>query len=88
MMKPRIFAMLAALSAFAAPVHAREEAAGDVVDDSTINASVKVAFVSDKTTDASKINVGHPQGVVQLSGFVPTQARRTRPASLPPASRA
>lgn len=75
-MNTRILAMLAALSvAFAAPAHA-QKTAGDVVDDSTINASVKAALVSDKTADASKINVETYKGVVQLSGFVPSQAQK------------
>lgn len=75
-MNARILAMLAALSvAFAAPVHA-QKTVGDVIDDSTINASVKAALVSDKTADASKINVETYKGVVQLSGFVPSQAQK------------
>jgi hyperosmotically inducible protein len=61
--------------ALAVPAHA-EKTAGDVVDDNMINASVKAALVSDKTTDAGKINVETYKGVVQLSGFVPDQAQK------------
>ena len=75
-MKSRILAGIAVLSIAAAlPAHA-QKSAGDYVDDSTINASVKAALVSDKTADASRINVETYKGVVQLSGFVPTQAQK------------
>jgi hyperosmotically inducible protein len=47
-----------------------EKSAGDVVDDNTINASVKSALIGNKTTKAHDINVETYKGVVQLSGFV------------------
>jgi hyperosmotically inducible protein len=76
-MKSRILATLAMLSiAVAVPAHA-QKTAGDVVDDNTVNASVKAALVGDETTDAAKINVETYKGVVLLSGFVPTQEQKT-----------
>ena len=75
-MNSRIVAMLAALAiAIAAPAHAAKTA-GDVVDDNTINASIKVALVTNKTTEAHRINVETYKGVVQLSGFVNSQAEK------------
>jgi hyperosmotically inducible protein len=47
-----------------------EKSAGNVVDDNTINASVKAALIGNKTTKAHDINVETYKGVVQLSGFV------------------
>ena len=47
-----------------------DKSTGDVVDDNTINASVKAALIGNKTTKAHDINVETYKGVVQLSGFV------------------
>ena len=75
-MNSRIVAMLAALAiAIAAPAHAAKTA-GDVVDDNTINASIKVALVTNKTTEAHRINVETYKGVVLLSGFVPEKSSK------------
>lgn len=75
-MKSRMLATLAMLSiAVAVPAHA-QKTAGDVIDDNTVNASVKSALVGDKATDAGKINVETYKGVVLLSGFVPTQGQK------------
>ena len=75
-MNSRLPAMLAALGlAIAAPAHAAKTA-GDVVDDSTINASIKAALVTNKKTEAHRINVETYKGIVQLSGFVNSQAEK------------
>ena len=47
-----------------------EKSAGNIVDDNTINASIKAALIGNKTTKAHDINVETYKGVVQLSGFV------------------
>ena len=75
-MKRPILAALAALTlAFALPAQA-QKSAGDVLDDSTINASIKAALLDDKNTHSMQINVETYKGVVQLSGFVATQAEK------------
>jgi len=75
-MRRRILAALAALTvAFALPVQA-EKTAGNVVDDSTVNASIKAALFDNKNTHSTQINVETYKGVVQLSGFVATQAEK------------
>lgn len=75
-MNSRLPAMLAALGlAIAAPAHAAKTA-GDALDDSTINASVKAALVTNKKTEAHRINVETYKGIVQLSGFVNSQAEK------------
>ena len=53
-----------------------DKTAGDVVDDNTVNASVKAALIENKTTKANNINVETYKGVVQLSGFVETAAEK------------
>ncbi len=53
-----------------------DKSAGDVVDDSTVNASVKAELVGNKITKANNINVETYKGVVQLSGFVGSQAEK------------
>jgi hyperosmotically inducible protein len=49
---------------------------GELIDDNTINASVKAALIGNKTTKAHDINVETYKGVVQLSGFVDTAAEK------------
>jgi hyperosmotically inducible protein len=53
---------------------------GEVIDDNTINASVKAALIGNKTTKAHDINVETYKGVVQLSGFVDTPAEKDEAA--------
>ncbi len=49
---------------------------GGAIDDSTITAKVKSALIDDDTTKAHDIKVETRGGVVQLSGFVATQAQK------------
>ena len=62
---PAFLLSLAACSMFEG-----RETAGQYVDDSTITAKVKEAFVADPQVSAMQVNVETMQGVVQLSGFV------------------
>ena len=50
--------------------------AGEVLDDSTLTAKVKTALIDDPETKAADIKVETRQGVVQLSGFVGSQAAK------------
>ncbi|MGZ5084994.1 MAG: BON domain-containing protein [Usitatibacter sp.] len=50
------------------------ESTGQYVDDTTITAKVKTAIFDDATLKSSEINVETFKGVVQLSGFVSSQA--------------
>ncbi len=57
------------------------ETAGQYVDDSTISAKVKEAFLADSKVNSTQVSVETMQGVVQLSGFVDssdTEARAVR----------
>jgi len=50
------------------------ESTGQYVDDSVITAKVKAAVFNESTLKSSEINVETFKGIVQLSGFVSSQA--------------
>jgi len=75
-MKSRLFAAVTAIAvAFSIPVHA-EKSVGNVMDDSTISATIKASLLDNKNTHATQINIDTYKGVVQLSGFVRTEAEK------------
>ncbi len=47
-----------------------------MIDDSTITAKVKSALIDDDATKAGDINVKTRDGVVELSGFVSSEAQK------------
>ena len=63
----------ALVSCAGTPTH---ESTGETVDDSAITAKVKTELVKDHDTKAREIGVNTYRGVVQLSGFVDTDAER------------
>ncbi len=52
----------------------QQEGTGQYLDDSVITTKVKAAIFDDATTKVLEINVETFKGVVQLSGFVSSQA--------------
>ncbi len=60
----------------------KQEGTGEYIDDSVITTKVKTALVNDPVTKATEINVETFKGVVQLSGFVSTQAAINRAVEL------
>jgi hyperosmotically inducible periplasmic protein len=54
------------------------ETVGQYTDDKTITAKVKTALAKDSVVKAHQVNVTTFQGVVQLSGFVDSQAQKDR----------
>jgi hyperosmotically inducible protein len=58
------------------------EGTGQYIDDSVITAKVKAAIFDNSITKATEINVETFKGVVQLSGFVSTQAAATKAVEL------
>jgi len=52
----------------------KHESTGQYFDDSVITAKVKAAILDDPTLKVAEINVETFKGVVQLSGFVNSQA--------------
>jgi len=72
-MKQSVFAILATfVFAFAAPAQA-QKSAGEVLDDNTVNASVKAELIGAKGIPSTDINVETYRGIVLLSGFVESQ---------------
>jgi len=53
-----------------------QKTVGNVIDDTTVNASVKAALIEAKSVPSSGIVVETYKGVVLLSGFVETQAQK------------
>jgi len=52
----------------------KQEGTGEYIDDTVITAKVKTAIFNEPTLKSAEINVETFKGVVQLSGFVSTQA--------------
>src|SRR5437764_14194390 len=53
---------------------AKHEGTGEYVDDTVITGKVKTAIFNEPTLKSAEINVETFKGVVQLSGFVSSQA--------------
>ena len=53
---------------------AKTEGTGEYVDDSVITTKVKAAILKEPTLKSAEINVETFKGIVQLSGFVTSQA--------------
>jgi osmotically-inducible protein OsmY len=60
----------------------QKEGTGQYFDDTVITAKVKAAIFDDATTKVMEINVETFKGVVQLSGFVSSQAAANRAVEL------
>jgi osmotically-inducible protein OsmY len=60
----------------------RQEGTGEYIDNSVITAKVKAAIVNDPTLMVTEVNVETYKGIVQLSGFVNSQADIDKAASL------
>jgi len=52
----------------------KQEGTGEYVDDAVITTKVKAAIFNESTLKSSEINVETFKGVVQMSGFVNSQA--------------
>ena len=52
----------------------KQEGTGEYVDDTVITTKVKAAILNEPTLKSAEINVETFKGVVQLSGFVSSQA--------------
>ncbi len=61
---------------------ATHEGTGQYIDDSVITAKVKAAILDNDTTKVLEVNVETFKGVVQLSGFVSSQAAANKAVEL------
>jgi len=68
------FLALTLLSAVGCASTHKHEGTGEYVDDSVITTKVKAAILNEPTMSAAEINVETFKGVVQLSGFVNSNA--------------
>jgi len=59
-----------------------QESTGEYIDDSVITTNVKAAIFNDPTLKSAEINVETYKGVVQLSGFVNSQADINKAAAV------
>ena len=55
-----------------------KEGTGEYVDDTVITTKVKAAILNEPTLKSAEINVETFKGVVQLSGFVSSQAAESK----------
>jgi len=60
----------------------KRESTGEYIDDAVITTKVKTAILNESTLKSYEINVETYKGVVQLSGFVSTQAEIVKAAGL------
>jgi osmotically-inducible protein OsmY len=60
----------------------RHEGTGEYVDDSVITTKVKAAVLDEPSLKSAEINVETYKGVVQLSGFVSSQASINKAAEV------
>ncbi len=61
---------------------ARQEGTGEYFDDSVITTKVKAAIFNEPTLKSTEINVETFKGVVQLGGFVSSQANISKAVEL------
>lgn len=70
-----MLAILAAASLIGCASTPKSEGTGQYVDDSVITGKVKAAILEEPSLKSAEINVETFKGVVQLSGFVTSQAK-------------
>ena len=69
-----ILSILAVAGLMGCASTSKSEGTGEYVDDTVITAKVKAAIFEQPTLKSSEINVETFKGIVQLSGFVSSQA--------------
>lgn len=69
-----LFLAVTLMSVVGCAATSKQEGTGEYIDDSVITTKVKAAILNDATLKVAEINVETFKGVVQLSGFVGTQA--------------
>ncbi|MGA7178460.1 MAG: BON domain-containing protein [Thiobacillaceae bacterium] len=69
-----VFLAVSLMSVVGCASTSRHEGTGEYIDDSVITTKVKAAIFNEPTLKSTEINVETFKGVVQLSGFVSSQA--------------
>jgi osmotically-inducible protein OsmY len=78
----RLFLMLVLASVVGCASTSKQEGTGEYVDDTVITTKVKTAVLNEPSLKSAEINVETFKGVVQLSGFVGSQAEINKAAEL------
>lgn len=69
-----LFSIIVLISFLGCTATPKQESTGEYIDDTLITTKVKAAIIDEPTLKATEINVETFKGVVQLSGFVNSQA--------------
>ena len=69
-----IFMAVMLVTAVGCASTSKQEGTGEYIDDSVITTKVKAAILNEPTLNTTGVNVATFKGVVQLSGFVTSQA--------------
>lgn len=73
-----LFTALALTTVLGCASTAKQEGTGEYIDDTVITAKVKNAILQEPSLKSAEINVETFKGIVQLSGFVSSQANINR----------
>jgi len=73
-----VFIALMLVTAFGCASSGNREGTGQYVDDAVITTKVKASIFDDPAVKSTEVNVETFKGVVQLSGFVSSQAAMNR----------
>jgi len=76
------FLALTLLTAVGCTSTSKSEGTAEYVDDTVITSKVKAAILGESTLKSAEINVETFKGVVQLSGFVSSQAAASKAVDL------
>ncbi|UCV20789.1 BON domain-containing protein [Ferribacterium limneticum] len=76
------FLALSLLTAVGCASTAKSEGTGEYIDDTVITSKVKAAILGESTLKSAEINVETFKGIVQLSGFVSSQAAASKAVEL------
>ena len=82
MIRPKTLLAVVTLTALLAGCAGAGSSTGVYVDDSVITSKVKTRLYKDKTTSGWDIKVASSGGVVQLSGFVKSEAEKSKAGEL------
>jgi len=77
-----VFVAVALVSVVGCASTPKQEGTGEYGDDTVITGKVKSAILNEPTLKVAEINVETFKGIVQLSGFVSSQAAATKAVSV------
>jgi osmotically-inducible protein OsmY len=66
----------------AGPIAACSETTGEYIDDVTISTKVRAQLVDDKDLNVTQIDVETLKGVVSISGFVDSEAKKAKASTV------